>query len=122
MGAKPEDTQREIGQLRQDADSAVTELLRRVNGGPSSLAGGELRASSVQAAQQLRASATENPSLLGAAGAVAVGVVGFLAYRAFDGWRESRKPQNRLKSGVENVRDVTSPSSASSGISVHASA
>jgi hypothetical protein len=105
MGAKPEDTEREIGHLRQDADSAVTELLKRFGGGASGLAGGELRASSAQAAQQLRQSAASNPSVLGVAGAVAVGVVGFLAYRAYDGWRESRKPQNRLKTRVEDVRD-----------------
>lgn len=104
MGAKPEDTQREIDRLRGDMTAAVEEVERRLRGGLRGIATAEARVTTARAGEDVVARARENPTLLGVAGVVVAGAVAYGAYAAIHGLRERRKPQNRLKRGVSQVR------------------
>lgn len=104
MGAKPEDTQREIDRLRGDMSAAVEEVERRLRGGLRGIATAEARVTTARAGEDVVARARENPTLLGVAGVVAAGAVAYGAYAVIHGMRERSKPQNRLKRGVSQVR------------------
>jgi hypothetical protein len=104
MGATPEDTEREIVRLRGDMSAAVEEVERRLRGGMRSVATAEARISGARAGEQAMQRVRDNPTLLGVAGVVAVGAVAYGAYAVVNGLRERRKPQNRLKRGVSQVR------------------
>jgi len=104
MGAKPEDTQREIDRLRGDMTAAVEEVERRLRGGLRGIAVSEARVSTARAGEGAVARARENPTLLGVAGVVVAGALAYGAYAAIHGLRERSKPQNRLKRGVSQVR------------------
>lgn len=104
MGATPEDTEREIVRLRGDLSAAVEEVERRLRGGFRTVASTEARITSVRAGEDAVARARENPTLLGVAGVIVVGAVAYGAYALINGRREARKPQNRLKRGVSQVR------------------
>jgi hypothetical protein len=105
MGATPEDTQREIEHLRVDMTSAVDEVEKRLRGGLRGVATTEARITSVRAGEDVVNRARENPTLLGVAGVVVAGAVVYGAYVLINGRRESKKPQNRLKRGMEHVRE-----------------
>ena len=112
MGATTEDTQHEIGALRQDMTAAVDELQRRVGGGVRGIVSTDARVSGVRATeeatqrvQEAVGRATDNPGLLAVAGVVAVAAVGYGVYSAVSRWRESRKPQNRVKRRIAEARE-----------------
>jgi hypothetical protein len=108
MGATPADTEREITRLRGDMTAAIEEFERRMRGGMRGLARAEARISAVRAREDVVEAARDNPSLLGVAGVVAAGAVAYGAYALVNNLRERRKPQNRLRRGVQNVRDELS--------------
>lgn len=104
MGATPEDTEREITQLRGDMSAAIEEVERRLRGGLRGVATTEARISGVRAGEEAVERVRDNPTLLGVAGVVAVGAVGYGIWALINGMRERQKPQNRLKRGVSQVR------------------
>jgi hypothetical protein len=104
MGATPEDTQRQISQLRGDMSAALDEVERRLRGGLRGVAAAEARITSVRTTQDVVDQARENPTLLGVAGVVAAGAVAYGAYALIKGMRERGKPRNRLRRGVKQVR------------------
>jgi hypothetical protein len=104
MGATPEDTEREITRLRGDMTAAVEEVERRLRGGVRGVATAEARITSIRAGEDAVARVRENPTLLGVAGVVVAGAVAYGLYALISGRREARKPQNRLKRGVSQVR------------------
>jgi hypothetical protein len=108
MGATPADTQREITRLRGDMTAAIEEIERRVRGGLRGVAKAEARIASAVARDEAVENARDNPTLLGVAGVVAAGAVAYGAYALIHNMRERGKPQNRLKRGVQNVRDELS--------------
>src|SRR5579864_2088654 len=103
MGAKPEDTEREIVRLRSDMSAAVGEVERRFRGGLRGVATTEARVSTMRAGEDALERARQNPTFVGVAGMVAVGAVAYGAYALINGLRERNKPQNRLKRGVSQV-------------------
>ena len=108
MGPTPADTQHEITRLRGDMTAALEEVRRRFSGGLRGIAGSEARISTTRTQQQLTAQARDNPTLLGVAGVagvVVVGAIGYGVYAAIRRARDRNKPQNRLKRGVQQVRD-----------------
>jgi hypothetical protein len=108
MGATPADTEREITRLRGDMTAAIEEIERRVRAGLRGVANAEARLASSSTRHEPVESARDNPTLLGVAGVVAAGAVAYGAYALVHNMRERRKPQNRLKRGVQNVRDELS--------------
>jgi len=98
MGATPADTEREINRLRGDMSAAIEEVERRLRGGLRGVATTEARITSVRGAR-------ENPTLVGVAGVVAAGAVAYGAYVLINGMRQRNKPRNRLKRGVQHVRE-----------------
>src|SRR3954468_18046232 len=105
MGPTPADTQQDITRLRGDMTAALDELRRRVGGGVRGIAGAEARISTTRTQQQLAAQARDNPTLLGVAGVVVVGAIGYGIYAAVRSARERKKPSSRLKRGVQQVRE-----------------
>ncbi|MGI9145017.1 MAG: hypothetical protein ACR2IK_00455 [Chloroflexota bacterium] len=108
MGATPADTEREITRLRGDMTAAVGEIERRVRRGVRGVASGEARVTSARAREDVVERVRDNPTLLGVAGVVVTGAVAYGAYALVNTLRERRKPQNRLRRGVRNVRDELS--------------
>jgi hypothetical protein len=108
MGAKPEDTERQITQLRGDMSAALEEVERRLRGGLRGVATAEARISGVRAGQDVMAQARENPTALGIAGVVAAGAVAYGAYALVRGLRARNAPRNRLRRGVKQVRGEVS--------------
>jgi hypothetical protein len=108
MGETPADTEREINRLRGDMTAALDEVERRVRGGLRSVAKAEARIASVRAREEVAEHARDNPTLLGVAGVVAAGVVAYGAYAVIRNLRQRNTPRNRLKRGVQNVRDELS--------------
>jgi hypothetical protein len=108
MGAKPEDTERQIGQLRADMSAAIDEVERRLRGGLRGVATAEARITSLRTGQEALAQARANPTALGIGGVVAAGAVVYGAFALINGLRERGKPQNRLKRGVKQVRGQVS--------------
>ena len=108
MGATPEDTEREITQLRSDMTAALAEVERRFRGGLRGAATSEARISTVRAGEDAINRARENPTLLGVAGVVAAGAAAYAVYALINSKRERQKPQNRLKRGVSQVRSELS--------------
>jgi hypothetical protein len=107
MGATPADTEREINRLRGDMTAALEEVERRLRGGMRGIAGAEARISSGRASQAAFARverARDNPTLLGVAGVVVVGAVGYGIFAAIRGSRARNTPASRLKRGVKQVR------------------
>ena|SRR5580765_557904 len=105
MGPTPADTQQEITRLRGDMNAALDELRRRVGGGVRGIAGAEARISTARTQEQLAAQVRDNPTLLGAAAVVVVGAIGYGVFTAIRNARERNKPSNRLKRGVQQVRE-----------------
>ncbi|HEY3058242.1 MAG TPA: hypothetical protein VGL99_04620 [Chloroflexota bacterium] len=105
MAATPADTEREIGRLRGDMTDALAELQRRLKGGVRGIAGAEARISTVRTQRQLTEQARDNPTLLGVAGVVVVGAIGYGIYAAVKRSRAHSKPQNRLKRGVAELTE-----------------
>jgi hypothetical protein len=105
MGAKPEDTEREIVRLRGDMTAAVEEVERRLRSGFRGVAASEARISGVRASEDAISRAKENPTLLGVVGVVAAGAVAYGVYALISRRRESQKPQNRLKQGVTELSE-----------------
>jgi hypothetical protein len=101
MGATPQDTEREISRLRGDMSAAIEEVERRFRGGLRGAATSEARISSVRAGSEAISRARENPTVLGVAGVVAAGALAYGAYAIINQLRERRKPQNRLRRGVQ---------------------
>jgi hypothetical protein len=108
MGATPEDTQRQISQLRGDMSAALDEVERRLRGGLRGVAAAEARITSVRTTQDVVSQARENPTLVGVAGVVAAGALAYGAYALLNGVRERGKPRNRLRRGVKQVRGEVS--------------
>jgi hypothetical protein len=98
MGATPADTEREINRLRGDMSAAIEEVERRLRGGLRGVATTEARITTVRGAR-------ENPTLVGVAGVVVAGAVAYGAFALLNRARERGKPQNRLKRGVQHVRE-----------------
>jgi hypothetical protein len=105
MGTTPEDTEREITQLRGDVTATLEEVERRLRGGLRGAASFEARLSSARAADGVISRARSNPTLLGVAGMVAAGAVAYGAYALVRGVRERGRPENRLKRRVSEVRE-----------------
>ena len=110
MGARPEDTQREIGRLRGDMTAAVDELERRVRGGLRGVASAEARITSARTRDDIVERARSNPPVLVVAGVVAAGAVAYGAFSFVNGLRERNKPQNRFRREVGHVRGRVSES------------
>ena len=108
MGATPEDTEREISRLRGDMSAALEEVERRFRGGLRSAATAEARISSRRAGEGAVARARQNTTLLGVAGVLVAGAVGYGTFTLINGLRERNKPQSRLKRGVRQVREELS--------------
>ena len=108
MGATPADTQGEINRLRGDMTAALEEVERRVRGGLRGVARAEAAFSAVRAREDVAEQARQNPTVLGVAGVVAAGALAYGAYALVNNLRERRKPRNRLRRGVQNVRDDVS--------------
>ncbi len=116
MGATPADTEREITRLRGDMGAAIEEIERRLRGGLRGVAQAQARLTSARAREDVVERAREdvverardNPTLLGVAGVVTAGGVAYGAYALINTMRERRKPQNRLRRGVQNVREELS--------------
>ena len=108
MGATPEDTERQISQLRGDMSAALDEVERRLRGGLRGVAAAEARITSVRTTQDLATQARENPALLGVAGVVAAGALAYSAYALINGMRQRGTPRNRLRRGVKQVRGEVS--------------
>ena len=108
MGATPEDTQRQISQLRGDMSAALDEVERRLRGGLRGVAAAEARITSVRTTQDVVAQARDNPTALGIAGVVAAGAVAYGAYALISGMRARNNPRNRLRRGVKHVRGEVS--------------
>jgi hypothetical protein len=104
MATRPEDTQREITRLRGDMTAAIDEVERRFRGGLRGIASTEARISGVRAGGEAVERVRQNPTLLGVAGMVGAGAIAYGAYAVISGIRQRKKPQNRLKRGVEEVR------------------
>jgi hypothetical protein len=85
--------------------AALAELERRVASGWRGVAGAEARISATRTPRQLTEQARDNPTLLGVAGVVVVGAIGYGIFAAVRGARERDKPQNRLKRGVQRVEE-----------------
>jgi hypothetical protein len=98
MGATPADTEREITRLRGDMSAAIEEVERRLRGGVRGVATTEARITTLRGAR-------DNPTLVGVVGVVAAGAVVYGAYALINRARERGKPQNRLKRGVQHVRE-----------------
>ena len=98
MGATPADTEREINRLRGDMSAAIEEVERRLRGGMRGVATTEARITTVRGAR-------ENPTLVGVAGVVVAGALVYGAFAVINRARERGKPQNRLKRGVQHVRE-----------------
>jgi len=105
MGATPADTQNEITRLRGDMTAALDELQRRFSGGLRSIAGAEARISSVRTQRQLAAQARDNPTLLGVAGVVVVGAIGYGVYAAVRAAQERNSPRGRFKRVREELSE-----------------
>jgi hypothetical protein len=105
MGATPADTEREITRLRGDMTAALEEVERRVRGGLRGVATAEARLTAARTREDLVERAGENPTLLGVAGVVAAGAVAYGGYALIKRMRHRRTPQDRLKRGVQTVRD-----------------
>jgi hypothetical protein len=110
MAATTTDTQREISELRADTSAALEELLRRLRGGFSGIAGAEARVAGVRAGEGLAERVEElgkrlrdNPPFVAGSGAVALGALGYAAYSLVNRWRENRQPQSRLKRRVMDI-------------------
>jgi hypothetical protein len=84
--------------------AAVEEVERRFRSGLRGAATTEARISSARAGEDATERARQNPTLLGVAGVVAAGAVAYGAFALINGMRRARKPQNRLKRGVGQVR------------------
>ncbi|MDQ6675604.1 MAG: hypothetical protein M3069_33550 [Chloroflexota bacterium] len=108
MGATPADTEREITRLRGDMSAAIEEIERRIRGGLRGVARAEARLTSARTREDVVERARDNPTLLGVAGVVTAGGVAYGAYALINTMRERRKPQNRLRRGVQNVREELS--------------
>ncbi len=107
MAAKPEDTQHQIEGLRADATATVDELQRRLRGGVQGVAGGDARAVTLRAREELVGRTSAQPGLLAVAGTVVIAAVGYGIYALVDRRRQSQKPQNRLRRRVrETGEDV----------------
>ena len=112
MGATTEDTQHEIGALRQDMTDAAAELQRRLGGGVRGVVGADARVSGSRAGEQATqriqetvGQATEHPGLLAVAGVVATAGVAYGVYAGIQRWRESRKPQNQVKRRIAEAKE-----------------
>lgn len=105
MGATPADTEQEITRLRGDMSAALEEVQRRLRGGLRSVASAEARISTVRTQRQLTDQARDNPTLLGVAGVVVVTAIGCGIVVAIRRASERNKPSNRLKRGVQQVRE-----------------
>jgi hypothetical protein len=103
MGATPEDTEHEITALRGDMTAALDEVEKRLRRGLRSVASTEARITSARASEEAVNRARENPTLLGVAGVVVAGAVAYGVYSLITGKRERKKPQNRIKRGVQHV-------------------
>jgi hypothetical protein len=91
--------------------AALQEVERRLRGGLRGIAGAEARVTSGRASQEAFARverARDNPTLLGVVGVVLVGAVGYGIFAAIKGARARNTPTNRLKRGVQQVRDELS--------------
>jgi len=88
MGETSADTQREIESLRDDIARTVEELERRT-----------------RRLVDLRAQAEAHPTALGVVGLGVLAGLGVVAYNAVSGYRESRRPVNRLKRRAGDVAD-----------------
>jgi hypothetical protein len=108
MAATPADTQREIERLRGDMTAALDEMQRRFQGGLRGIAGAEARISSGRAADDISSRARQNPTLVGVAGVVVVGAIGYGIYALVKSRQEQKRPQHRLRRRVESVREELS--------------
>lgn len=112
MATEPADTQREIERLRGDMTDAAAELRRRLGGGKSKGGaagapqgtGGLSQAFARQGAGSEGDRARAKPAGLAVAGAAAVAAAGYAAYVTMERWRESRRPDRRLRRRAEEVR------------------
>jgi hypothetical protein len=104
MAATAADTHREIDRLRGDMTAALDEVQRRLRGGLRTVASTEARITSSRTRDDLALRARQNPTLPGVIGVVVVGAIGYAVYRAVSNAREQKKPQNRLKRGVQQAR------------------
>jgi len=108
MGATAENTQREIGGLRDDMTATIDEIERRLRGGVKSVAATDARVkgrrSGEHAAEAVTAAVADNQSLVAVGGAVAATAAGYATFAALDGRRASQDPATRLRHGVGGVR------------------
>ena len=104
MGAKPEDTERQISQLRGDMEAALAEVERRLRGGLRGVAKAEARISGVRTGQDVMTQARENPTLVGIGGVVAAGAVAYGAFALVNGLRQRGKPPWARSDSVSQKR------------------
>ncbi len=108
MGATAENTQREIGGLRDDMTATIDEIERRLRGGVKSVAATDARVkgrrTGEDAAEAVTVAVNDNQSLVAVGGAVAATAAGYATFAALDGWRAGQDPATRLRHGVGGVR------------------
>ncbi|HET6319165.1 MAG TPA: hypothetical protein VFG86_22145 [Chloroflexota bacterium] len=85
--------------------AALDEVERRFRGGLRGIASAEARITSTRARDDLARKARQNARLVGAAGAVVFGVIGYAAYSAIKARQEANKPQNRLRQRFLGARN-----------------
>ncbi len=105
MGTTPADTEREITHLRGDMTAALDEVERRLRGGLRGVAGAEARITSTRARDDITHRARQNPTLLGVAGVVVVGAIGYGVYSVLKARQQRTTPQNRIRRRVKDVRE-----------------
>ena len=103
MGSSAQDTQNEIGRLRDDMTAAVREMQRRFQGGLPGVVRSDARFYGNEARTELTAQVRNNPTLVGFVGTIGVAAVGYTAVSAIASWRASRTPAGRARRRARGV-------------------
>jgi hypothetical protein len=103
MGSSAADTHGEINRLRGDMTAALEEIERRLRGGLKSVASSEARVKTSRAQHQVASKVRHNPTLLGVAGVVVAGAVGYGIFSAITVRRRKQKVPQSLTRNVKHA-------------------
>jgi hypothetical protein len=97
VGTPAENTQDEIGRIRDDITASVREMQRRFQGGIAGVVTTDVRLLSTEVRTTARERLRQNATLVGFAGTVLVGAVGYGVVSAIGGWRRRQTPLGRAQ-------------------------